>query len=63
MNLVSIHNKGKEKYFTEHSFVADPLTYSNSEVNSTPPFLQMEIETREIKGDLSKVMQLLELYN
>lgn len=57
-----MNNKGKQKYFN-WGFIPDQLTHSNSEVNSTPPFLQMEIETQEIKGGLSKVMQLLELYN
>lgn len=53
VNLVSI-NKGNQKYFVKHGFIPDQLTYSNSE--STPPFLQGETETQEIKGDMSKVM-------
>lgn len=53
-------NKGKEKYFIKYSFIFDQLTHNNSEGHSTPLFLQMEIETQEIKGDLST--QLLEPY-
>ena len=53
VNLVSINNKGKQKYFVKHGFIPDQLTYSNSE--STLHFYKGK-QTQEIKGDVSKIM-------